>query len=125
MGTRTIPNELTASEEDSKCSSLRRDGVLTEAGAARQREGFMNLTGDAHTTRENFRLTAWILGPLGFLFSAAGVTLGTLIHPGFHGLVGVGAVLLALCITFAGVSRRKAQAIDEAWPRPAQSVDGR
>ncbi len=105
--------------------NLRRDGVLTEAEAACQREGLMNLTGNTQATLENFRLTAWILGPLGFLFSAAGVILGILMHPGFYGLAGVGAVLLALCISFAGVSRRRAQAIDEAWPRPAQSVDGR
>ena len=52
---------------------------------------------------------AWILGPLGIVVTVGGWWLSQNVHLGFGALGGVGAVLLALAASFAGIAYHRRQ----------------
>ncbi len=56
------------------------------------------------TTDCGFTVAAWVLGPLGVVFAGTGLALVHYIHPGFWGLVGPGAIMLALAYGFSGIA---------------------
>lgn len=107
-GYQTNPDALKLNENLAVLEQMRRDGTLTETEFGERRTALLTLHPEADAT-VGFRITAWILGPLGILFVAAGIVLARELHEGFWGLGGVGAVMLVLTISFANLARKRPQ----------------
>ena len=97
---------------------LHADGTLTaeelrvrRAAIVRFQDFLENTTG----RRDSYRTAAWILGPLGVLFTAVGGWLVATKHPAFWTLAGSGAIMLALTISFGVLA---APRDDDAGSRP-------
>ena len=55
--------------------------------------------------------------PIGMLCAAVGAALGLELHPGFWGIAGLGAVMLALTVSFATLAKRPATDQNASeWP---------
>jgi len=84
---------------------LRRQGGVTDQEHATRRRLIVGLENHGeYRRREGFRITAWILGPLGVLLLAAGLWLSQ-VHAGFYGLLAGGAVMSGLTLSFAWLAR--------------------
>ena len=116
-GYQTNPDALKLNENLAALEQMRGSGTLTETEYGERRTALLTLHPMADATA-GFRITAWILGPLGILFGAAGMVLAQQLHEGFWGLCGIGAVMLVLTISFANLARKRPepQASDSSSP---------
>ena len=97
--------------------TLRKEGVLSEPEYAARRRMIVGLverrTG---SPGQGSRITAWIFGPAGVILTAAGVWLGINIDPSFWVMTGIGAAMLALCVSFTAIAIIKRQPRSDARP---------
>ncbi len=89
--------------------SLLNEGALTQEEHDLRRHLIVAMLSDpdAGSLEDGFRITAWILGPVGVVISLFGTWLAMTVHPGFWGLGGAGALIVALCLSFAALSVRR------------------
>jgi hypothetical protein len=92
---------------------MHKQGVLSDSEYAARREAVIDLTSlRFRRTLFGFRIVACLLVPLGAVITIGGTLLATLSHPGFWGITGGGAIMLAVGSSFAllsntGRNRRK------------------
>ena len=84
---------------------LRRDQLITESQYELRRHLLVNLEeGLGQSPGQRFHTLAWIFGAIGLVVAATGLVLVSTIHLGFWAVVGLGALLLALCVAFSVLS---------------------
>ncbi len=85
---------------------LQKQGVVSEEEAAVRRRAMIEAAGGkASKLPGAFRILAWLIGPFSLVMLVTGLLLAVFLHPGFFGLAGGGAAVLALAISFAALSR--------------------
>jgi len=97
---------------------LRRDGVLTEEEHATRRRMLIGM--HEHLLRPpgyGFRITAWLLGPIGVILLGVGYWLAVNVHKGFWGAAAAGLLALGLCLSFAVLAPSEAPARGHHHPR--------
>jgi hypothetical protein len=98
---------------------LLRDGVLTKEEHAQRRTLILGLhEGTMTPPGYGFRVTAWILAPVGILLTGTGLWLAAKLHPGFWGMALAGVLVLGLCISFAALAHGRAKGSEEKHSRP-------
>lgn len=105
-GYQTNPDALKLHENLAMLEQMLGNGTLTEIQYGERRTALLTLHPIADATA-GFRIAAWIMGPLGTLFAAAGIVLAREVHEAFWVLCGIGVVLLVLTISFAKLARRR------------------
>lgn len=98
------------SERLTELESLRDRNGLTNEEVAYRRKLILQMRDGVDAARETadgFRITAWILGPLGAVITAAGAALAMLYHRELWFIGLGGAVMLALSVSFGVLSMKK------------------
>lgn len=103
------PNKIETMKENLQyLEQLRQDNMLTEREYNVRRFMIVCMLNDKSLNPGfGYRVTAWILGPLGIVSTAAGAWLGFNLHPGYYGISGIGAAMICLSLSFFAIARIK------------------
>ena len=102
---------------------IARKGVITveEYELRRRALAACTLVGKVSSPGSGARVAAWVLGPMGMVIALAGLVFAVSRHPGFWAAAVVGAVMVALSLSFAMLARSAGQRRADSLP----AEDGR
>lgn len=98
------PDAFRLAEQFGELQRLRNEGLIS-ADEFTQRRGAAIHLHPARPPGRPYAVAAWILGPLGALFTVVGISLAPAVHPALWGLAALGSVFLVLTVSFCGLAR--------------------
>ena len=103
------PDAFVLREQLEELARLEQEGLISPGERNARRVEMLELFG----VRDELRAAAWILGPLGLVFTLVGGALGFGYHAGFLVFACAGLVGLALSLSFAVIASRQNKKEDQ------------